>query len=97
MNFFETVIMIFATLVVIEFGVHIIYHAITGKAGLYDPPFQYLKDIFQQVQRATDRRHDYAQARKIIFNPNSSIIDSAYSLDYSDIYNFKMNEEGNLT
>lgn len=40
---------IVATLVVAEFGVHVIYHAVTGKAGLNDPPFDYLKDILQKV------------------------------------------------
>lgn len=39
------------TLVAIEFGVHIIYHAVTGKAGLYDPAFAYLKDIWKAVRR----------------------------------------------
>ena len=34
------------TLVVLEFGIHVIYHAKTGKAGLNDPPFEYLKEIF---------------------------------------------------
>lgn len=38
--------MILITTVVLEFGLHVIYHAITGKAGLYDKPFAYLKDIF---------------------------------------------------
>ena len=41
--------MILITLVVIEFGVHVIYHAKTGKAGLYDPPFDYLKDIWRKL------------------------------------------------
>ena len=39
------------TIVAIEFGVHIIYHAVTGKAGLYDPPFDYLKDIWKALQK----------------------------------------------
>ena len=34
-------------LVALELGVHMIYHWKTGKAGLYDPPFAYLKDIFK--------------------------------------------------
>ena len=41
------VVLVLMTLVCIEFGVHIIYHAVTGKAGLYDPPFQYLRDIWR--------------------------------------------------
>ena len=27
-----------------------IYHYKTGKAGLYDPPFDYLKDIFKKYK-----------------------------------------------
>ena len=42
----QIVTIIFATLVVAEFGMHVIYHAVTGKAGLNDRPFAYLKDIF---------------------------------------------------
>lgn len=41
---------IVAFLVALEFGVHIIYHWKTGKAGLYDPPFAYLKDIFKKYK-----------------------------------------------
>ena len=41
-------LLIFCTLVVLEFGVHVIYHAVTGKAGLYDPAFSYLKDLFKR-------------------------------------------------
>ena len=33
------------TAIVAEFGLHIIYHARTGEAGLYDPPFEYLKHL----------------------------------------------------
>ena len=39
------------TLEAVEFGVHIIYHAKTGKAGLYDAPFAYLKDIWKAVRK----------------------------------------------
>lgn len=41
--------LIFASLVVLEFGIHVIYHAVTGKAWLYDPAFSYLKDIFERA------------------------------------------------
>lgn len=50
MNVIEIVVMVLMSLVVLEFGVHIIYHAVTGKAGLYDPPFEYLKDIYRSVR-----------------------------------------------
>ena len=43
----RVLIMILISLVVAEFGVHVVYHAATGKAGLYDPPFDYLKDLFR--------------------------------------------------
>lgn len=45
----QILIMIFVTLVVLEFGVHIIYHMATGKAGLNDRPFNYLKDIWRSI------------------------------------------------
>ena len=38
-------------LVALELGVHMIYHWKTGKAGLYDPPFAYLKDIFKPKKK----------------------------------------------
>lgn len=47
----QLLVLIFATLVTLEFGIHIIYHALTGKAGLNDRPFSYLKDIFRQIKR----------------------------------------------
>lgn len=45
----QILLMIFATLVAIEFGIHVIYHAKTGKAGLNDRPFTYLKDIWRSI------------------------------------------------
>lgn len=39
------------TLVEGEFALHVIYHAITGKAGLYDPAFDYLKDIWKYMKK----------------------------------------------
>lgn len=46
MRWYEILEMLFITAVIAEFGIHVIYHAMTGKAGLYDPPFAYLKDVF---------------------------------------------------
>lgn len=43
----QALIIIAITLVVVEFGLHVIYHAMTGKGGLYDKPFAYLKEIFK--------------------------------------------------
>ena len=43
----QILLLILCTLVALEFGIHVIYHAITGKAGLYDPAFSYLKDVFK--------------------------------------------------
>lgn len=48
------ILLIFASLVALELGVHIVYHAITGKGGLYDPPFSYLKDIFLKRRKEND-------------------------------------------
>ena len=42
----KILVMVLISLVVIEFGVHVIYHAITGKAGVNEDPFDYLKEIF---------------------------------------------------
>ena len=39
-------LLIFSSVVILEFGIHTIYHAVTGKAGLDDPAFSYLKDIW---------------------------------------------------
>ena len=47
----QYIILSIMTIVAIEFGVHIIYHAVTGKAGLYDKPFDYLKDIYRAVKK----------------------------------------------
>lgn len=47
------IVLIFASLVVLEFGIHVIYHAVTGKGGLYDPPFSYLKIIFKKKEKLT--------------------------------------------
>lgn len=45
----QIILLIFSTLVVAEFGIHTVYHAVTGKAGLNDRPFTYLKDIWRCV------------------------------------------------
>ena len=42
---------ILAFVVAAELGLHIIYFAWTGRAGLNDPPFDYLKDLFPSVFR----------------------------------------------
>lgn len=44
-------LLILASLVILEFGIHTIYHAVTGKAGLDDPAFSYLKDIFKRREK----------------------------------------------
>lgn len=36
--------------VALELLVHMIYHYKTGKAGLYDPPFAYLKDVWRYIR-----------------------------------------------
>lgn len=52
----QILLLIFCSLVVLEFGIHIIYHAVTGKAGLYDPAFSYLKDIWRAMTNGRGRR-----------------------------------------
>ena len=47
--------LIFITLVEAEFGLHVVYHAITGKAGLDDPAFDYLVDIYRAARRWIER------------------------------------------
>lgn len=47
----QILLLIFASLVVLEFGIHVIYHMVTGKAGLYDPAFSYLKDIWRKSKK----------------------------------------------
>ena len=41
---------IIAILVAVELLVHVIYHYKTGKAGLYDPPFAYLKELWIKIK-----------------------------------------------
>ena len=47
----QIIVMVLITLVAVELAVHIVYHAITGKAGLYDAPFAYLKDLFNHIRK----------------------------------------------
>ena len=56
----QILILIFFALVILEFGAHVIYHAVTGKAGLYDPAFSYLKDIYHRIYEMVEirRKHD---------------------------------------
>lgn len=44
----QLLLLIFSALIICEFGIHVIYYALTGKAGLNDRPFAYLKDIFKR-------------------------------------------------
>lgn len=39
------------TAIVAEFGLHVVYHWKTGDAGLYDPPFEYLKHLDKLKRR----------------------------------------------
>ena len=45
----KILVMILISLVVIEFGIHVIYHAITGKAEVNEAPFDYLKEIWRSL------------------------------------------------
>ena len=55
----QIALLIFCTLVIIEFGLHVVYHAVTGKGGLLDPPFSYLKDIFRKETLVDRIKHVY--------------------------------------
>ena len=46
-TFITVVFFVVGFLVALEFLIHLIYHYKTGKAGLYDPPFAYLKDVWR--------------------------------------------------
>lgn len=46
------IFVLISLLVALELGIHMIYHWETGKAGLYDRPFAYLKDIFKKKRGA---------------------------------------------
>lgn len=47
----QLIFFILAILVACELGLHIVYHAMTGKAGLTDAPFDYLKDLLDGIRR----------------------------------------------
>lgn len=51
----KIIFFVLAFLVAIELGIHMIYHYKTGKAGLYDPPFIYLKDIWRRISESKTR------------------------------------------
>lgn len=70
---------IVAFLVALELGVHMIYHYKTGKAGLYDPPFAYLKDIFKPRKKRMSKedfeRLSNAMTDAVIQNDKEKILD----------------------
>lgn len=49
MYFWQIAFMIIITLVVSEFGLHVIFHAKTGRAGLNDSAFDYLAEIREEI------------------------------------------------
>lgn len=51
MVFWQFFLMVAITAVVIEFGVHVVYHALTGKAGIEEDAFSYLGDICDDVRQ----------------------------------------------
>lgn len=60
----KMLLLFFITLVEGEFALHIIYHAVTGKAGLYDPPFDYLKDIWKYLKKTIKKRTKNVEEKK---------------------------------
>jgi len=49
----QIVFVVLCLIVALELLIHMIYHWKTGKAGLYDPPFSYLKDIWRYLFNET--------------------------------------------
>ena len=47
----QVLFFVFAFLVAAELALHIIYFAFTGRAGLNDPPFDYLLDLFSRKRK----------------------------------------------
>ena len=56
MEIWQIGIIIAITLVVIEFGVHVVYHAVTGKAGVNDDAFSYLGDIYHSAASKEEKK-----------------------------------------
>lgn len=52
MEFWQILLMVAVTAVVAEFGIHVVYHALTGKAGIEDEAFSYLGDIYHDVSES---------------------------------------------
>lgn len=52
----QMIFFILAFLVAAEMALHIIYFAWTGRGGLNDPPFDYLKDILARIRKIRRRR-----------------------------------------
>ena len=51
----EIIFFVLAFLVALELLIHMIYRYKTGRAGLYDPPFAYLKDIWRGINEGKTR------------------------------------------
>lgn len=49
MAFWQIAFMIIITLVVAEFGLHVCFHAKTGRAGLNDSAFGYLGEVREDI------------------------------------------------
>ena len=64
-------------LVALELLVHMVYHWKTGKAGLYDPPFEYLKDIFKPRKKRMSKndfeRLSNAMTDAVILGDNDKV------------------------
>lgn len=56
MAFWQVLVIIAITVIVGEFGIHVIYHAVTGKAGIEDDAFSYLGDIYDAAKKAGKER-----------------------------------------
>lgn len=63
MAFWQAAVIIAITAIVAEFGVHVIYHALTGKAGIEDDAFSYIGDIYDAAKKA---KEENAENRKVL-------------------------------
>ncbi len=52
----QVLFFVFAFLVAAELALHIIYFAFTGRAGLNDPPFVYIFDLFRRKKAGKKKR-----------------------------------------
>lgn len=66
----RAVFIILAFLVAAELLIHMIYHYKTGKAGLYNPPFAYLKELIGKKNKETTFKKEVSDIPSLDFRVN---------------------------